>query len=80
VTSFPNAAALARVLDVPLGARILLLDPDAPYGFVRDWQPPGMAPLRHLAYAIQWWCFAALAIIVWAVMSARRSRASQGPP
>jgi surfeit locus 1 family protein len=80
LTSFPRPAELARALGVPLGARILLLDADAPEGFVRDWQPPGLAPLRHLAYAIQWWCFAALAVIVWAVISVRRSRAAAGPP
>jgi cytochrome oxidase assembly protein ShyY1 len=34
-----------------------------------------MSPLRHFAYAIQWWCFAALALILWAVMGARRGRA-----
>jgi cytochrome oxidase assembly protein ShyY1 len=31
-----------------------------------------MTPLRHYSYAIQWWTFAALAVIVWALMSARR--------
>lgn len=80
VTSFPDAAELGRALGVPLEARILLLDPGAPDGFVRDWQPPGMAPLRHLSYAIQWWCFAALALVVFAVMSARRARRLHGAP
>ena len=80
VTSFPSAQELAGVLGVPLPGRILLLDPAAPEGYVRDWQPPGLAPLRHLSYALQWWCFAALAVVVWAVMSVRRSRATQGPP
>src|SRR6201984_3428362 len=67
VTSFPSAQELAHALGVPLAARILLLDPAEPDGYVRDWQPPGMTPLRHLSYAIQWWCFAALAVVVWAV-------------
>jgi len=80
VTSFPRAEELAGALGEPLGARILLLDPGAPDGYVRDWQPPGIAPLRHLSYAIQWWCFAALAVVVWAVMGARRARAAQGRP
>ena len=72
VTSFPDIAELAAALGAPLAPRILLLDPDASFGFVRDWRPPGMSPLRHLSYAIQWWCLGALAVIVWAVMSARR--------
>jgi len=62
------ATALAR----PLEPRILLLDPQEPNGYVRDWHPPGMAPLRHWSYAIQWWCFAFLAVIFWAVISRRK--------
>jgi len=79
VTSFPEPAQLARALGAPLGARILLLDPAAPFGFVRDWQPPGMSPLRHLSYAIQWWCLAALVLAVWLVL-ALRSRRRAPPP
>jgi len=74
VTSYPRAAELGAALGAPLAARILLLDPQAPFGYVRDWQPPGMAPLRHLSYAIQWWSFATLALIVWALVSTRRTQ------
>lgn len=80
VTSFPRAGELANALGMPLASRILLLDPGAPQGYLRDWQPPGVAPVRHLSYAIQWWCFAALAGVVWAVMAVRRSRARSSPP
>jgi surfeit locus 1 family protein len=80
VTSFPTPAELARALGAPLEARILLLDPEAPAGFTRDWQPPGMSPLRHLSYAIQWWCFAALALIVWVVLGVRRACTRRTPP
>ena len=73
VTSYPSAGELSAAIGAPLAARMLLLDPQAPFGYVRDWQPPGMAPLRHLSYAIQWWSFATLALIAWAVMSARRN-------
>jgi surfeit locus 1 family protein len=69
-------AELSAALGTPLAARIVLLDPQAPLGFVRDWQPPGMAPLRHLSYAIQWWCFATLALIGWAIMSTRKNHAA----
>ena len=80
VTSFPTPAELSAAFGAPLEARILLLDPTAPAGLVREWQPPGMSPLRHLAYAIQWWCFAALALIVWAVLGVRRARAARARP
>jgi surfeit locus 1 family protein len=73
VTSFPNPEELAGAYAKPLEARIVLLDPAAPFGYERDWQPPGMTPLRHFSYAIQWWSFAVVAVVVWAVMSIRRS-------
>ena len=76
VTSYPRVAELSAALGAPLAARIVLLDPQARFGYVRDWQPPGMAPLRHLAYAIQWWSFAVLALVVWAIMSTRRNHAA----
>src|SRR5205807_992975 len=76
VTSYPSLAELSAALGAPLAARIGLLDPQARFGYVRDWQPPGMAPLRHLAYAIQWWSFAVLALVVWAIMSTRRNHAA----
>jgi len=78
LTSFPTLEELGAALGERLAPRILLLDPQASFGYARDWQPPGMAPLRHFAYAIQWWCFAALALIVWAVLGVRRARHGDG--
>jgi surfeit locus 1 family protein len=72
VTSYPTMSELATALARPLEPRILLLDPQEPNGYVRDWHPPGMAPLRHWSYAIQWWCFAFLAVVFWAVISRRK--------
>jgi cytochrome oxidase assembly protein ShyY1 len=72
VTSFPSPGELADAYGGPLETRTVLLDAAAPFGYVRDWQPPGMAPLRHFSYAIQWWSFATLVLVVWAVMSTKR--------
>jgi surfeit locus 1 family protein len=74
VTSFPDIGQLAGALGAALAPRILLLDPQAPFGYVRDWQPPGLPPLRHFGYAIQWWSFAVLALIAWCVASFRPAR------
>jgi surfeit locus 1 family protein len=73
VTSYPSMPELEQALGESLEPRILLLDPDGPLGFVREWQPPGLPPLRYLSYAIQWWCFAGLAVVIWAVLSTRRA-------
>ncbi len=76
VTSYPDMKQLATALDHPLPARILLLDPKAPFGYVRDWQPPGMSPLRNLSYAVQWWGFALTLIVIWAMLSAPKVKKS----
>jgi surfeit locus 1 family protein len=78
VTSFPDMAQLQAALNEPLEARILWLDADAPYGYARDWHVPGISPLRHFSYAIQWWCFAGLALLVWGVMSVRGLKRGRG--
>jgi len=73
VTSYPQMGELAQALGHALAARILLLDPQAPFGYVRDWQPPGLSPARHWSYAVQWWGFAATLFVIWVVLSSRES-------
>lgn len=73
LTSFPDMAQLSAALGRVLEPRILLLDASSAHGYVRDWQPPGLSPLRHWSYAIQWWAFAAVTAILWFVLSVRRS-------
>jgi surfeit locus 1 family protein len=72
VTSYPRMDELAEALGKPLSVRILLLDPGAPYGFERDWQPPGLPPMRHFGYAFQWWIFAGLAVAAWLILRRHR--------
>jgi surfeit locus 1 family protein len=72
LTSFPTMADLSAALGQPLQSRQLLLNPDQPLGFVRDWHPTGLGPERHLSYAIQWWAFGALALGLYGYMNWRR--------
>jgi cytochrome oxidase assembly protein ShyY1 len=74
VTSYPDMSQLAHALGRALEPRLLLLDPQAPLGYIRDWQPPGLPPARHWSYAIQWWGFAATLLVIWALLSAPRTR------
>ena len=69
VTSYPTMSELSAALARPLEPRIVLLNPREPDGYVRDWHPPGMQPIRHWSYAIQWWAFAVVTLIFWAVAS-----------
>jgi surfeit locus 1 family protein len=76
LTSYPDMTQLAHALGTALAKRIVLLDPTSTFGYVRDWQPPGMSPVRNLAYAVQWWGFAVTLVIIWGVLSAPKSRNS----
>lgn len=73
-TSFPSAAELAAALGRPVEPRQLLLAADEPQGYLRDWQPAGngFAPARHLAYALQWWAFAALTLFLYLFLNIER--------
>jgi surfeit locus 1 family protein len=72
LTSFPTMADLSAALGQPLHGRQLLLNPEQPFGYVRDWQPSALGSTRHLAYAIQWWAFGALALLLYGYMNWRR--------
>lgn len=76
VTSFPSTRDLSAALGHGVEPRIVLLDPKAPNGYVRDWRPPGLEPERHWSYAVQWWAFAGVALFLWAFLSARGLRAA----
>jgi surfeit locus 1 family protein len=57
---------------VRLEQRIVLLDPEVPNGYVREWSPPGMPPSRHFSYAIQWWGFAAVLLVLYFGLNFRK--------
>jgi cytochrome oxidase assembly protein ShyY1 len=72
LTSFPTHDELAKALDQHIGQRILLLDPEMPSGYVREWQPPGLDPARHFSYAIQWWGFAVVLLVLYFGLNFRK--------
>jgi surfeit locus 1 family protein len=57
---------------VTLQHRIVLLDPESPGGYVREWSPAGMPPSRHFSYAIQWWGFAAVLLVLYFGLNFRK--------
>jgi len=67
-------AELATELSYPLTPVVILLDPAAPDGFVRDWQPAfgGMLPQKHIAYAVQWLALAVTLLILYFVTQFKR--------
>ena len=79
VAAFPKHADLARLLAQPdwtSAADVLLLDADQPDGYARNWAPPGFAPMRHTAYALQWFALALALFVIYLVTNFRRNHGS----
>jgi surfeit locus 1 family protein len=72
VTSFPVFDELAHALGAKLEARVLLLDAEIPDGYLREWQPPGVPASRHLSYAVQWWGFGVLLVVLYFALNLRK--------
>jgi surfeit locus 1 family protein len=72
VTTFPSMGQLSTALGVPLEPRIVLMDPKDDDGYVRDWHPPGIEPIRHWSYAVQWWCFGVVLLVLWVGLNLRK--------
>ena len=75
LVTYPEIDALAEALGTPLYPFVLLLSGDSPAGFAdRDWQPVVATAAKHEARALQWFTFAAAAVLVWIWLGARRTR------
>lgn len=73
VLNFPQQADLERALGNPVESRILLLDPAATDGFERAWRPAmRFGPERHYGYAVQWFAFAIVALVIFIALNLRR--------
>lgn len=66
---------MAEQLGISLLPRMVLLDPNAPAGFVREWKPYyGISVERHQAYAFQWFALATALAIIYVVVNLKRAR------
>ena len=73
VVAFPTLAQLGAALGRELYPEVVLLDAQAPDGFLRDWHPGGLPPERHVGYALQWFALA-LTLLVGYVFASLRER------
>ena len=64
VLSFPDFAAIEAVLGSQVFEFQLLLDTEAAQGFIREWAPPTDRADRNIAYAVQWFGLALLALVL----------------
>jgi cytochrome oxidase assembly protein ShyY1 len=74
VTSFPTHEELEQALGEKIARRILLLDAgvEGAGNLVRQWSAPGLAPDRHFSYAIQWWGFALVVLVLYFGLNFRK--------
>lgn len=57
----------------PIQPVVILMDPAATGGFVRDWPREMPKEGMHLGYAIQWFAFGVIALLIWMRLSVRRT-------
>ena len=66
VTSFPLSADLSAALGRPVATRVLAVGADL--------KPLGFEPARNYSYAIQWWSFAGLALLLFVFLNLEKRR------
>jgi surfeit locus 1 family protein len=75
VMNYPEQASVEQALERKVLPGLVLLDRDQPDGFERAWQArTDLGSERHLSYAVQWFGFAIVAIVLFVVMGLRRGR------
>jgi surfeit locus 1 family protein len=80
VMLFPTEADVESALGAGVESRIVLLDPGVADGFERAWKPSlGFGPERHLGYAVQWFSFAIVTIVLLIALNLRRALPDEDP-
>jgi surfeit locus 1 family protein len=75
VMSFPEQATIERALGRELLPGLILLDADQPDGYERVWQARAdFGPERHIGYAVQWFAFALVAVVIYVLLGFKRGK------
>lgn len=73
--NFPERETIERALGTRIETYILLLDASEPDGFEREWHMlTRFGPERHVGYAVQWFAFAFVAVVIYLSLSLRREQ------
>lgn len=65
---------LSKLLNVELYPFVLRLDRSDPNALVREWQVVTMKPEKHLGYAMQWFSFALIALVIFIMLNLNLER------
>ncbi len=63
---------LKTQLKSPVLPFVVLLDPTATDGYLREWHPPSSGADRHKAYAIQWFGFALVLLVIFFAVNTKK--------
>jgi len=69
---YPTHDDVECLLRQPVVGGLLLMDPEAAGGYVREWSYFGFPPQRHYGYAFQWFAMAAAVLVVFFVVNRKR--------
>lgn len=74
IVGYPTAADLRCLYGPDTASGMLLLDPQMPDGFLRDWTQADrrFPPQRHYGYAAQWFAFAATLLAIFLKLNLKR--------
>ena len=72
VIPFIDIPALQAGFDNRLLPIVVWLGAEQQGAYVRDWQPVWLKPEKSRAYALQWFAFAAIALILFFVLNLRK--------
>lgn len=75
-----DTGEIAADLHASVYPHVLLTDPDPHSAYIRSWTANVMPPARHRAYAMQWFCFAIAAIVMFFVLNRVKPEDASDPP
>lgn len=77
VLNYPTLPELQALYDASIVPRIVLLDPQEPDGFRRDWSTRysvgEFGPDKHIGYAVQWFGLALALVVIYFVVGFRQA-------
>ena len=77
IVVYPQHAEISDWMQQSVATWQLLLDPEEADGFFRHWSPGGLAPERHIGYAVQWFLLAVTLLVLYSILTFRRSKSSE---
>jgi len=69
---YVDLAALRAQYSADLLPMILWMAPESPGAYLRDWDPVWLPPEKSRAYALQWFLFAGIALVLFVILNLRK--------